>query len=98
VEDIAVVEWHVMAITSEHNQLVLKDHSCVAVASSRSFAFDVMNLSFALSAEHWRSSTVVKAHSSAHSFSFAHHLVILVEVAGVVVFDQERTLHVVTCW
>ena len=52
VEDIAVVEWHVVAITSEHNQLVLEDHSCVAVASCRSFAFDVMNLSVTLSAEH----------------------------------------------
>ena len=97
VEDIAVVEWHVVAITSKHNQLVLKDHSCVAVASRRPFAFDVMNLSFTLSAEHRRSS-IVKTHGTTHCFSLAHHLVILVKVAGVVVFDQERALHVVTCW
>ena len=53
VEDTAVVEWHVVSITSKHNQLVLEDHSCVTVASCRPFAFDVMNLSFTLSAEHW---------------------------------------------
>jgi len=86
-----------MAITSKHNQLVLKDNSCVAVTSCRPFAFDVMNLSFTLSTEH-RWSSVVEAHGSSNRFSLAHHLIILVKVAGVVVFDQERTLHVVTCW
>ena len=96
VEDVGVIEGHVMAITSENNKMVLEDDSSVAVSGCGTLALDMEDLGLGCVAAHHRRLTVVEAHSTAHGLPLAHLLVILVEVGGVVVFNQERALHVIT--
>ena len=93
VEDVGVIERHVVTVASEHDQVVLEDHASVAISSRWSLSLHVEDLVVIGATEHRRA--IVHAHGPAHCLSLAHLLVVRVEVARVVVLDQERALHVV---
>ncbi len=95
-ENIAVVEGHMVAIASEHNKLVLENDTGVTVTCSRSLAFNMVDLSFTLSTHHWGAFLI--AHGTSHSLPFAHSLVIAIKFAVFVVLDQEGSLHAITSW
>ena len=45
IEDITIVERHVVSVTSEYNEMPLEHNTCVAVSCSRSLSFHVEDLS-----------------------------------------------------
>ena len=92
VEDVAIVEGHVMTVATKDKQVVLEDNSGVTISSSRSLSLHVEDLSILVLALHRRDAIVL--HRCAHRLSLSHLLVVLIKVAGVVIFDQERALHV----
>ena len=55
IEDIAVIEGHVVAITAEDKKMILEDHACVAVPGSRPLPLHVEDLGLVRSAHHGRS-------------------------------------------
>ena len=55
IEDIAVIEGHVMAITAENKKMILEDHARVAVPGSRPLPLHVEDLGLVRSAHHGRS-------------------------------------------
>ena len=96
VEDVAIIERHVVAVTTKDEQVVLEDDSCVSVSCRWSLTLDVENLCVLVSANHRRET--IRLRSSTHSLPLAHLLIVLIEVASIVVLDQERTLHVFRSW
>ena len=93
VKDVGVVEWHVVTITSKHDQVVLEDDASMAVSGRGPLALNVENLIAIVPSEH--GGAFCHAHVPAHVLPLAHLVVVRVEVAGVVVLDQKRALHVV---
>jgi hypothetical protein len=91
VEDVRVVERHVMTVTAKDDEVLLEDDARVAVARRGSLALDMVDLGVCEtpSAAHHGRLPVVEAHGTAHGLSLAHLVVVLVEVRRVVVLDQE---------
>ena len=81
-----------MTVATKNKQVVLEDNSGVTISSSRSLSLHVEDLGILVLALHRRDAIVL--HRCAHRLSLSHLLVVLIKVAGVVIFDQERALHV----
>ena len=95
-----------MPIATKDDQMVLVNHSRVAISCRRALALNVENLGVALRFPHHGRPVLKTAHghppcshgAAHHSLALSHLLVVLVEVRSVVIFDQERSLHVIRRW
>ena len=87
-------------VAAENNEVVLENHACVTVSSGRSLTLDMEDLSLALVSAQHRRLSIIEPHTACHStrLSLLHLLVVLVEVGGVMVLDQEGVHHVVGRW
>ena len=97
IEDVAVIEWHVMSITTKDKKMILEDHACVTVPGSRPLPLHVEDLGLIRSAHHRRAvrvtrSTVIPA---AGSLSLAHLLIVGVVIRGLMILDKEGLRHAV---
>ena len=59
VENVAVVEGHVMTVATKYKQVVLEDNSCVTIPSSRSLSLHVEDLGILVLANHWRDAAII---------------------------------------
>ena len=98
IENIRVVERHMMAIATKDNQVFLVDDAGVAISSSGTLTFDVEKLDILLVrvAEHWRAICIF--HWTSHCLSLSHHLIVLIKVRLIVVFDEEGALKLGGSW
>jgi len=91
VENIAVIEGHVMPVTTEYYQVTLKDDASVTIPGSWPLALHMEDLGVLIPADR-RRGAIHHAHAAAHSLTLAHLIVVCVEAAHIVVLDQERAL------
>ena len=82
-----------MPVATEDNHVILEDNARVSISGRRPLALDVADLRVAGAAQHW--AAVLIAKRVAHSLSLTHLLIVSVEVAGIMILDQERALHVI---
>ena len=82
-----------MPVATEDNHVILEDDARMAVPGRRSLALDVADLRITCATQHWRAVLVAKR--VAHSLPLTHLLIVSVEVAGIMILDQERALHVI---
>ena len=59
VENVAVVEGHVMTVATKYKQVVLEDNSRVTIPSSRSLSLHVEDLSILVLANHRRDAAII---------------------------------------
>ena len=105
IENVGVVEWHMMPIATENDQVVLENYSRVAISCRRALALHVVNLGVTLCLPHHGRSILITAHghpcghgASHHCLALSHLLVVLVEVRSFVILDQERSFHMIRGW
>ena len=99
IEHVAVIEGHVVTITTEDNKMILEDHACVTVPGNRPLPFDVEDLGLVRTAHHGRAvrvtrSTVIPTTSG---LSLAHVLIVGVVIRGLMILDKEGLRHSVRC-
>ena len=85
-----------MPVATEDNHVILEDNARVSISGRRPLALDVADLRITGTTQHW--AAVLVAQSVAHSLSLTHLLIVSVEVAGIMVLDQEGALHVIRRW
>ena len=59
IENVAVVEGHVMTVATKDKQVVLEDNSRVTISSSRSLSLHVEDLSILVLANHRRDAAII---------------------------------------
>ena len=52
IEDIAVIEGHVVTITAKDNKMILEDHACVTVPGGWPLSLDMKDLGLIRTAHH----------------------------------------------
>ena len=52
IEDIAVIEGHVVTITTKDNKMILEDHASVTVPGGRPLSLDMKDLGLIRTAHH----------------------------------------------
>ena len=82
-----------MPVATEDNHVILEDDARVSISGRWSLALDVADLRITCATQHWRAVLVAKR--VAHSLPLTHLLIVSVEVAGIMILDQERALHVI---
>ena len=98
IEDVWVVEGHMVPVATEHNQMVLENYARVPVSRRRALAFHMVNLCITRPFAPHNRRTFIISHWPTHRLSFTHLLVIAIEVRSIVVLDQERSLHMIWSW